>query len=57
MYKLIVRNIGSGTATNVIVADQLPAGVTYTAGSTRFSNGTAIEPTYNATSNTLRWNM
>ncbi len=57
VYKLIVRNIGTGTATNVIIADQLPAGVTYTAGSTRFSNGTALEPTYNATANTLRWNM
>ena len=56
-YKLIVRNIGTGNATNVVVADQLPFGVSYSAGSTRFSNWTAIEPIYNATSNTLRWNM
>lgn len=55
-YKLIIRNIGTGNATNVVVADQLPAGVTYVANSAKLGT-TSLEPTYNTTSNILTWNI
>lgn len=38
-YKIQYKNTGTVTQTNVVVKDQLPAGVTYVAGSTNVANG------------------
>ena len=51
IYTLTLFNEGPGNATNVVVQDALPAGVTYV------SHNPAADATYNATTRTIIWTV
>jgi len=51
-YTLTYANTGSAAATNVVISDQLPAGITYVPGS---ASGLGVN--YNGSTRTLSWSL
>ncbi len=51
-YTIVIRNAGSGTAEAVAMADPIPAGTSYVAGSVSATTGSAY---YDAGENTIFW--